>query len=126
MNSNNTSFAHHKYLNIETFRKNGMGVRTPVWFVQDGDTLFIRIVAASGKVKRIRNNTQMNIAPCKMDGELLGDWVPAISLEVNGSETDRKVDQSLEEKYGLMKTIFALTGGVNGRKYARLEMKVSI
>ena len=22
----------HKYINVETFRKNGQGVRTPVWF----------------------------------------------------------------------------------------------
>jgi hypothetical protein len=26
-----------QYLNIETFRKNGQGVKTPVWFVEDGD-----------------------------------------------------------------------------------------
>ena len=85
-----------------------MGVKTPVWFVQDGDTLFVRTVANSGKVKRIRNNAQVNIAPCKMDGALLGDWVQAIAREVKDQEIDRKVDQLLGKKYGLMKTIFTL------------------
>ena len=63
-----------QYINLETFRKSGVGVKTPVWFVQEGETLFVRTVANSGKVKRIRNNTHVNIAPCKADGALLGVW----------------------------------------------------
>ena len=34
-----------QYLNLETFRKSGVGVKTPVWFVQDGDTLYVRTLA---------------------------------------------------------------------------------
>ena len=109
-------FKNQKYLNLETFRKTGISVKTPVWFAQDGDTLFVHTAADSGKVKRIRNHTQVNIAPCKMDGELLGNWVQAIAREVKDQGIDRKVDQLLGEKYGLMKTVFALTGGLNGRK----------
>lgn len=114
-----------KYLNLETFRRNGIGVKTPVWFVQEGDSIFVRTGADSGKVKRIRNRTQVNIAPCKMDGEPVGDWVQAIAHEVKDQEIDRKVDHLLGKKYGLMKTMFALSGGLNGRKYTILEMKVS-
>jgi hypothetical protein len=43
-----------QYLNLETFRKSGVGFKTPVWFVQDGETLFVRTVANSGNAKRIR------------------------------------------------------------------------
>ena len=28
-------FAKAKYLNLETFRKTGIGVRTPIWFAQE-------------------------------------------------------------------------------------------
>ena len=49
-------FTSQQYLNLETFRKNGAAVKTPVWFVQDGDATFVRTLANSGKVKRIRNN----------------------------------------------------------------------
>ena len=121
-----TQFKNQKYLNIETFRRNGIGVKTPVWFVQDGDILLVRTVANSGKVKRIRNHPQVNIAPCKMDGILLGDWVQAAACEVQNHELDHKVDQLLGKKYGMIKTIFALIGGSNSRKYTVLEMKVSI
>jgi PPOX class probable F420-dependent enzyme len=119
------AFENQKYLNLETFRKSGVGVRTPVWFVQDGDVLFVRTVADSGKVKRIRNNSQVNIAPCKMDGGLLGDWIQAVALEVSEQEIDRKVDHLLGKKYGLMKTIFSMAGNRDGRKNTILELKVS-
>ena len=57
-----TTFENQKYLNLETFRKSGVGVKTPVWFVQEGDVLFVRTGAIRVKVKRIRNNSQVNIA----------------------------------------------------------------
>jgi PPOX class probable F420-dependent enzyme len=118
-------FEKQKYLNLETFRKSGVGVKTPVWFVQDGEVLFVRTASDSGKVKRIRNNARVNIAPCKMDGALSGDWIPAVAREENDPDIDRKVDKLLDRKYGLMKKLFSLAGGSNGRKYAILEMKVS-
>lgn len=111
------------YLNIETYRKCGLGVKTPVWFVQEGDTLFVRTVANSGKVKRIRHNRQVNIAPCKVDGTLLGDWVPATACEVIDVATNQKVDLMLDKKYGLMKKVFALASALQGRKYTVLALK---
>ena len=113
-----------QYINLETFRKSGVGVKTPVWFVQDGDRIFVRTVANSGKVKRIRNNGQVNIAPCKVDGALLGDWIPATAREVKDKDTDRRVDRLLDKKYGMMKKMFALASALRGRKYTAMEVKV--
>jgi len=124
MISINKPFDKQKYLNLETFRKSGVGVRTPVWFVQDGDVLFVRTVTNSGKVKRIRNNSHVNIAPCKMDGTLLADWFQAEAHEVSDQEIDLKVDRLLGKKYGLMKRIFTLAGNRDGRKNTILELKV--
>lgn len=113
-----------KYLNIETFRKNGTGVRTPVWFVREGDALFIRTEVGSGKVKRIRNNEMVNIAPCKMDGALVGDWFPARVREIKDDQVAQKVDRLLDRKYGLIKKLFALGSVLQGKKqYAVLEVK---
>ena len=112
-----------QFLNIETFRKSGLGVKTPVWFVQDGETIYVRTIANSGKVKRIRHNGQVNIAPCKADGTLLGDWAPATACEVINVATDQKVDHLLDKKYGLMKKMFALASALQGRKYTVLEVK---
>jgi hypothetical protein len=121
-----TAFNHltqQQYINLETFRKSGIGVKTPVWFVQEGETLFVRTVANSGKVKRIRNNTHVNIAPCKADGALLGEWVPALARELKDEATDCKVNNLLDKKYGLVKKMFGLVSALQGRKDAILEIK---
>jgi PPOX class probable F420-dependent enzyme len=72
-------FARAKYLNLETFRKTGVGVRTPVWFAQDvvaATTVFyVYSEAGAGKVKRIRNNPKVRVAPCTMRGEVRGGWI---------------------------------------------------
>ncbi len=113
-----------KYINLITFRKSGTGVKTPVWFVQDGGSIFVRTVADSGKVKRVRNNAQVNIAACKADGALLGEWLPAAAREIADVEIDRKVNRLLDQKYGLMKQVFAFVSAMQGRKYTVLEVKV--
>ena len=112
-----------QYLNLETVRKSGVTVRTPVWFVQDGETVYIRTVANSGKVKRIRNNGLVNMAPCKMDGALLGDWFPAVAREVKDEDIAQKVDHLLDQKYGLMKKVFGLASRLQGRQDTILEVK---
>lgn len=112
-----------QYLNLETVRKNGVTVRTPVWFVRDGEIVYIRTVANSGKVKRIRNNGQVAIAPCKMDGAPLGEWFPAVAREVKDNDIAKKVDHLLDQKYGLMKTLFGLASKLQGRRDTILEVK---
>ena len=118
------AFANQQYLNLETFRKSGVGVKTPVWFVQDAETLFVRTVADSGKVKRVRNNASVNIAPCKVDGAVVGEWVPASAREIKEQETSRKVDRLLGKKYGLMKTMFSWMSALQRRKSTVLEIKL--
>src|ERR1035441_6602130 len=84
-------FAQAKYLNLETFRKTGVGVRTPVWFAADPGsrsltTFYVYTLPDSGKVKRIRNNAKVRIAPCTMRGDLRGAWVDARARLCTGDE----------------------------------------
>ena len=95
-------------------------MKIPGWFGQDGRVLFVRMAASLGKVKRIRNHAQVNIALYKMDGALQGDWVPASARIVTNPQIDHKVDRLLDRKYGLLKKLFYLAGGPNGRKYTTL------
>jgi PPOX class probable F420-dependent enzyme len=99
-------FKREQYLNLETFRRNGEGVKTPVWFVQDGQTLYVSTMAHSGKIKRVRNNGRVNVAACKMNGKVTGSWVPAQAREMYDTEICEKANRMLEKKYGLMKKLF--------------------
>ena len=117
-------FKKQKYLNLETFRRNGESMKTPVWFVLDDEILYVQTMANSGKVKRIRHNGSVNITPCKMDGTPTGSWVPASARELTGAETAKKVNCLLEKKYGLMKKLFVLQATWQGRKDTILEINL--
>ena len=90
-------FSTHKYLSLETFKKSGESVRTPIWFVADprvgldsgAARLYIYTIGDTGKVKRIRNNPRVRIAPCDMRGKILGEWVEARAEIVTGEEAAR-------------------------------------
>jgi PPOX class probable F420-dependent enzyme len=99
-----TQFANQKYLNMETYRKTGKPVATPVWFGEENGTVYIYSLANAGKVKRIRNNPQVRIVPCDVRGNPKGEWVEvkARILDERGAALGH---QLLNQKYGWMKKI---------------------
>ncbi|MEJ7654617.1 MAG: pyridoxamine 5'-phosphate oxidase family protein [Chloroflexia bacterium] len=44
----------HTYARLTTFRKNGEGVASAMWFALEGGQLYIATPANTGKVKRLR------------------------------------------------------------------------
>lgn len=94
-----------KYINLETYRKNGQGVRTPVWFVEsdkdDGSVLYVRTSDDTGKYKRVRKNPSVQIAPCDMRGAVKGKWIKG-EARIAGEEEKLKAFKMLEKKYGLL------------------------
>ena len=105
--NNLDSFAKHQYLSIETFRKNGVGVKTPVWFVELKDQLCFVTEPHSGKVKRMRNNPSVRVAPCKMNGTPLAEFQPATIHFMQGNEI-KEIEKLYNKKYRLMKFLFEL------------------
>ena len=106
-------FAHQNYLDLETFRRSGEGVKTPVWFAQEDEVLYIVTLGSSGKVKRIHNNGQVNVAPCRMNGKVVGAWAPALAREITDPQVKARVDRLLDRKYGLLRKLF---GGRSSRR----------
>ena len=106
------AFAGHKYLNLESFKKNGQGVKTPVWFAAEPSVkldspdarLYVYTIGVSGKVKRIRNNPRVNVAPCDMRGGLRGEWISARAEILAGTEAHHGM-QLLNEKYAPWKQL---------------------
>jgi uncharacterized protein len=102
------------YLSLETFRKNGEGVRTPVWFAADPAAdlqspeakLYLYTVENTGKVKRVRNNPRVRIAPCDRTGGLQGEWIEAKARVVEGAEAAAGL-KLLSRKY-FLKRLFDL------------------
>ena len=118
-------FEKQNYLNIETIRKSGQAVKTPVWFVQDGETLFVWTQANAGKAKRIRNNGSVRIAPCTSSGEVLGEWIPAQAQTNEVPEAISDLEKLMKKKYGIMFHIFGFLGRMRGgAKYTAIKIQV--
>jgi uncharacterized protein len=66
-----------RYLSITSFKRDGTGIATPVWFVSDGRRLFALTDLHSAKVRRIRRHPHVLIASCRADGKLRSEPVPA-------------------------------------------------
>ena len=110
-------FKDAKYLSLETFKRDGTGVPTPVWFAENGDTFYVYTLADAWKVKRIRNNPQVRIAPCDMRGNVKGNWVEAHARIVDAKEAEAG-QQLLDKKYGWQKKIANFLSGLRGNKRA--------
>ncbi len=95
-----TTWAGEKYLNLESYRKNGAAVTTPLWFAEKDGVIYIYTLADAAKVKRIRNNPQVRIAPCTYNGKPRGEWTPATARLVEGAEEELG-HRLLDQKYWL-------------------------
>lgn len=106
------AFRDHNYISLETFKKSGEGVKTPVWFAADpasdlsgeGARLYMYTIGNTGKVKRIRNNPHVKIAPCTLKGEVLGEWTEA-NAEIVTGETASQAMKLLNKKYFPLKQL---------------------
>jgi PPOX class probable F420-dependent enzyme len=124
VNTTLKQFENQLYLNLETFRKNGENIKTPVWFVQEGEKIYIRTVSNSGKVKRIRNNGQVNIVPCGQTGEALGVWLAARASEVSDGPISARAAKLINAKYGNLAKMFEAQTLEKGLKYTIIEINV--
>lgn len=116
-------FENQQYLNVETFRKTGQGVKTPVWFAQDEGTLHIWTRADSGKVKRIRRNSKVRITPSTASGEPLGEWVDSSAVIIESAEELAKTVGLFKRKYGLTFQLFGFLGRMRKAQYATILVK---
>ncbi len=115
-----------RYIILGTFRKSGVRVDTPIWAAPRGGKLYAFTEADSGKVKRLRNSTRTQVAPCGARGKLLGDWADARAQIVEDAATIETACQALREKYGWQMKLTDLVSRLTGRyeKRAILEIEV--
>jgi uncharacterized protein len=89
----------HQFINLTTYRKSGQAVVTTVWFVQDGDRIVGTSQRQAGKIKRMRNNPAVSVAPGTANGQVLGEAVKGVARALPPEE-EAPVQAALRNKYG--------------------------
>ena len=98
-----------KYVALETFRKSGQAVKTPVWTVAKDGKLLVWTQGDSWKIKRARYNPRVRVAKCDMRGNIEGPWVEGIVASISDNPEEKKLMRSLlRRKYPFMYTILSL------------------
>jgi len=59
-----------RYLSVTSYKRDGTGISTPMWFVCDAKRLFAFTDLHSAKIKRIRRNPHVMVASCRPWGKL--------------------------------------------------------
>jgi PPOX class probable F420-dependent enzyme len=98
-------FARQKTVALTTYKRDGVPVATPVSVAVAGSRAYIRSYEKAWKVRRIRNNPQVALAPCTALGKPTG---PAIGLQarrLQGAEATNAA-RLLARKYPMLHRIF--------------------
>ena len=100
-------FLDQKYINLETYKKDGTPVRTPVWFVIDNDLIYVITRESTGKVKRLKNNHDVRIVLCSFKGEPKNEWIKGKVEKITGKEADIAI-KLRKKKYGMSARLIGL------------------
>ncbi len=93
------SLSPYEFVLLTTFRKNGVGIPTAMWFAYEHGKLYMVTGRSTGKLKRIRAANRVLVAPCDWMGNLLGPQIEAYARELPLVE-HAHADAVLAQKYG--------------------------
>jgi PPOX class probable F420-dependent enzyme len=93
---------------LVTFRRDGTPVPTPAWAAEREDRLYVRSERSSGKVKRLRGDARMLIAPSTGRGRPLGAPLEAFA-RVLAADEEAGAERVLADRYGFGRWLFELT-----------------
>lgn len=113
------------YIVLETFRKSGEGVKTPVWVAAEGDKLYVWTVDDTGKVKRIRNNGRVRLAVSDSRGNPKSNWVEARARVLAEPAEASKQEARLRAKYGFQFQFFNLMLKLRRDKNPHVAIEIS-
>ena len=97
-----SQFEGENVISLETYRKNGEPVRTPVWFLEENGILYVHTGESTGKVKRIKRNPKVRVAPSHFRGKPKTEYVDARAELQTDPATVEKYYSQIYKKYGLV------------------------
>lgn len=114
-----------QYISLETYKKNGEAVRTPVWVTQEGSKLYVITAGNSWKVKRIRNKPQVRLAKSDARGNVQGDWMAATAHVLTDAAAVAQQGKRLAAKYGLIYRLFNIYLTLTQRKRTSVVIEIA-
>lgn len=118
--------AEEPYVSLETFKRDGSGVRTAVWVASCDGKLVIFTDGTSYKVKRVRRDPRARVAPCDVRGGVTGDWVDGTCAVVEDEAREARAYEALRAKYGFQMRLVDAVSWLFGRIGRRVVLEVTL
>jgi uncharacterized protein len=116
-------FSGRRYINLESYKKNGEPKQTPVQSLEHEGLIYLRTGPSTWKVKRIRRNPHVRIVLSDRNGNPKGEWVEGEASILVGEERDRMIEV-FKKAYGRIG--FALMNQVGRMRGGELTTVISI
>src|SRR5262245_53716852 len=114
------------FINLVTFRKDGREVPTPVWFAELDGKLYSYTLSEAGKLKRIRANGKVKVAPCDMRGKVQGSWSAGSGRIVEDPAHLKRIYAAFPAKYGWQYWVGTLFSRLSGKFPRRVMVELSV
>jgi uncharacterized protein len=124
-----TTLGEQRFVSLTTFKRNGEGVPAPMWIGRDGADLFVWTPADSWKVKRVRNNSRVLLAPSTRFGKVRDGVSPVegTAQVVIDPVTVERLQGEIRRKYGFGYRLVTLAEMIaaRGRK-PRVILRIAV
>lgn len=114
-----------RYVNLVTFRRNGVEVPTPVWIARHGPDYYVFSEGKAGKVKRIRANGRVRMAACDVRGKVRSEWIEGRARIVSDEQEIEGMYGALIAKYGFQMRVANILAKASGRYQRRAIIAIA-
>jgi PPOX class probable F420-dependent enzyme len=116
-------FQGRRYVNLESYKKNGEPKRTPVQSLEHEGLIYVRTDPTTWKVRRIKRNPHVRIVPSDRSGKPTGTWVEGEAHMLEGDEKNR-MSEVFRKEYGAFG--YSMVNFVGRLRRERLTAIISI
>jgi len=117
-----------RYCSLATKKMSGTWVWTAVWFAPGhaAHEYYIFSAANAGKVKRLRNFADIQVAPCTSTGKITGQSSSGHGRLVEDADECEQAYRALRSKYGWQMGLLDFFSRLSGRIHRRKVISINL
>ena len=117
-----------RYCSLATKKRSGTWVLTAVWFAPGNAAheYYIFSAANAGKVRRLRNFSDIQVAPCTSTGKITGQSSSGLGRLVDDPDECEQAYRALRSKYGWQMGLLDFFSRLSGRIHHRQVISIKL
>ena len=119
-------FSGRRYINLESYKKNGEPKQTPVQSLEHDGLVYVRTDPTTWKVKRIMRNPHVRIVPSDQRGKPTGMWVEGEARILEGEERERMLEVFKKEYGGFGYSMVGFVGRLRGERQMTAVISIKL